>query len=233
MLTSEKPVAVVVGGTGGIGAGACLALRDAGYVAVALSRNTGNFLCDVTNLASVESAFGAVWGLFGRMDVLVNAFGAEPCTTPTLQLEDAEFGRVWQTDVTGCLRTCREFLKYGPHDSRVIVNVASYHAFATYPHRVPYATAKAAVAGMTRALAVEFPLTAVNCILPGQVHSPRSDKLLTEEQKRRILEVAPSGLIPSCREIGEVISWLAKAKPWMMSGASIVVDGGWTVDASY
>lgn len=233
MATSEKPVAVVVGGTGGIGLGACQALRDCGFTTIALSRNTGNFLCDVTNRASVESAFGGVWGLFGRMDVLVNAFGAPPCTTPTLQLTDEEFEAVWQVDVVGCLRTCRQFLKYGSEDSRAIVNVASYHAIATYPHRVPYATAKAAVAGMTRALAVEFPLTAVNCIMPGQVNSPRSDKLLSEEQKQKILEVSPSGIIPSCREIGEVISWLAKAKPWVLSGASLVVDGGWTVDASY
>lgn len=232
MPTSEKPVAVVVGGTGGIGSGACHALRDAGYTTVALSRNTGNFLCDVTNPASVESALGGVWGLFGRMDVLVNAFGAPPCTTPTLELTDEQFERVWQTDVTGCLRTCRQFLRYGSA-GKVIVNVGSYHSIATYPNRVPYATAKAAVEGMTRALAVEFVDSAINCILPGQVNSPRSDKLLSDEQKQRILKAAPSGLIPSCREIGEVISWLARAKPWVMSGASIVVDGGWTVDASY
>lgn len=232
-MDTNKPVAVVVGGTGGIGSAACISLRDAGYIPVALSRSTGNMVCDVTNLASVESAFGAVWSLFGRMDVLVNAFGALPCTKPTLKLTDDEFETILRTDVTGCLRTCRQFLKYGSDQGRSIVNVSSYHAIATYRSRAPYAAAKAAVSGLTRALAVEFPHTAINCILPGQVDSPRSRRLLTDEQNERIAHRSPSGRIPSCGEVAETIVFLARAKPWTLNGASIVVDGGWTVDASY
>ncbi|HUL75766.1 MAG TPA: SDR family oxidoreductase, partial [Vicinamibacteria bacterium] len=166
-------LAVVVGGTAGIGRALSLGLADAGADVVACARTaetveatareieargrrTVRATADVTDRASLERARDAVLAAFGRIDVLVNCAGRIK-RTPVLDLSEEEWGGILETNLTGTLRACQVFgrpmVERG--DGR-IVNVASLNSFVSFLEVAAYAASKAGVAGLTRSLAVEW-----------------------------------------------------------------------------
>ena len=179
-------VAVVLGGTAGIGRAFSLGMAEAGADVVACARTaetveatakeieargrrTVRATADVTDRASLEKARDAVLGAFGKIDILVNCAGRIK-RTPILDLSEEEWGGILETNLTGTLRACQVFGRpmiekgYGR-----IVNVASLNSFVSFLEVSAYAASKAGVSGLTRSLAVEWGPKGVivNAIAPG------------------------------------------------------------------
>src|SRR5215210_657695 len=166
-------VAVVVGGTSGIGRVLALGLADAGADVVATARRaalvdevaadieargrrTLRIATDVLDRESLAAARDAVLGKLGRVDVLLYCAGVTK-KVPTLEMEDADWQRIMDTNVTGALRTYQVFARTMiENKSGRIIGIASLTSFIGMHQVSAYTASKSAIAGLTRALAVEW-----------------------------------------------------------------------------
>jgi NAD(P)-dependent dehydrogenase (short-subunit alcohol dehydrogenase family) len=189
--------AVVVGGTTGIGRALTLGLAQAGADVVptsrrkdvvdeaaalveAAGRRTLRVTTDVGDEASIAYLLAAAIEAFGKVDILVNCAGRTK-RTPTLELSDEEWNDILATNLTGTLRTCRLFgrhmieRRYGR-----IVNIASLSSFVSMMEVAAYSASKAAVASLTKSLAVEWSRhgVMVNAIAPGVFRTALNQTLL-------------------------------------------------------
>ncbi|HSP90437.1 MAG TPA: SDR family oxidoreductase [Vicinamibacterales bacterium] len=238
-------VAVVSGGTSGIGRAIALGLADAGADVVATARRpalvdevaseverrgrrTLRMVSDVTDRASLESVRDACLAELGRLDILVSA-AAITQRVPTIDMSDADWQRVLDTNVTGTWHACRVFgapmLAQG---SGRIITIASLASLVGFLEVSAYTASKAAVAGLTRALAVEWAPrgVTVNAIAPGIfvtdlnrgiVESPRGHELLLRTPMRRFGDVD---------ELVGAAIFLASDAASFITGQLLVVDGG-------
>jgi NAD(P)-dependent dehydrogenase (short-subunit alcohol dehydrogenase family) len=172
-LDLSSKTAVVIGGTSGIGMAIAKALTQAGANVVPTGRRPdlvdsaaeqikqlgGSTLavpCDVTSHASVQALCLAACGEFGNVEILVNCAGVTK-RKPTLDVSDSEWSSILKTNLNGTLRACQIF---GRHmiDSNYgrIINIASLASLVGLYEVAAYTASKAAVAGLTRSLAIEW-----------------------------------------------------------------------------
>lgn len=185
-LTLTNRVAVVVGGTSGIGRAIALGLAEAGADVIPagrredqvqrvaseierLGRKSLAVAADVTDRASLENLSSAVLHTFSKVDVLVNSAGIIK-RQPTLESTEEDWRSILDTNLLGVLRTCQVFGRhmlargYGR-----IINISSLNAFVALHEVAAYAASKAAVQALTKSLAVEWAGRGicVNAIAPG------------------------------------------------------------------
>src|SRR3989441_2935748 len=195
-------VAVVIGGTSGIGRALAHGLAAAGADVVAtgrraervaevateieaLGRRTLRVPVDVSGEPSLHALFRATVAAFGKVDVLVNSAG-RTARAPTLDLAEADWHAILETNLTGTLRACRIF---GRHmvERRFgrIINIASLASFVALYQVAAYNASKAAVAALTKSLAIEWARdgVCVNAIAPG-VFPPALNASLLEGTER-------------------------------------------------
>jgi len=245
-LGLEGRVAVVVGGTSGIGRAIALGLAQAGADVVASARGSANLeACaaeiealgrrtlrvpaDVTRRASLETLRDAVLAGLGRVDVLVNCAGRTQ-RTPTLDVTEAEWNAILDTNLTGTLRACQVFGRpmiergYGR-----IINIGSLSSFVGLFEVSAYAASKAAVASLTRQLAVEWGArgVCVNAIVPGVFRTAMNTELLdgTARGKEFLLRT-PMQRFGQLDELAGAAVFLASESASFVNGEVLVVDGG-------
>jgi len=224
----EGRVAVVTGGTSGIGLGVVRGLADAGAGFVPISRRAA-VAADVNGRASLERALKEILAHFGHVDILVNCAGITK-RTPTLDVSDEEWSSILETNLTGTLRACQVFGRhmlergYGR-----IVNIASLASFVGLFEVAAYTASKAGVAGLTRALAVEWGSRGVNvnAIAPGVYRTSLNAALLdgTERGKEFLLRT-PLKRFGNVEELAGACVFLASDAASFVNGEILAVDGG-------
>ena len=245
-LSLEGKSAVVIGGTSGIGRALSLGLAHAGADVAPSSRRqeqvdataseieeTGRrslrVASDVEDRKSLEALLAAALGEFGKVDILINCAGKLK-RAPTLDFPEDAWADIIETNLTGTLRACQVFGRhmldrgYGR-----IVNIASLTSFVAFYEVAAYAASKAAVASLTRSLAVEWSRHGVNvnAIAPGIFRTSLNSGLLDGTDRGRELQMRTTmGRFGKVEELTGAAIFLASNAASYVTGEIIVVDGG-------
>ena len=245
-LSLKNKTALVIGGTSGIGLALAKGLAIAGADVVttgrrgdlvraatqeiqALGRRSLEITCDVTDEATIQHLLEATREAFGDVHILVNCAGRTK-RTPTLDLSDAEWDSILETNLNGTLRACRVIGRhmvergYGR-----IINIASLSSFVALYEVAAYSASKAAVASLTKSLAIEWAQhnVCVNAIAPGVFRTDLNSALLdgTERGKEFLLRT-PMRRFGKVEELVGAAVFLASEAASFVTGHTLVVDGG-------
>lgn len=239
-------LAVVTGGTSGIGRALSLGLADAGADVIATARRqqqvdetaaeieargrkTLRVASDVGDRESLEKLLAEALERFGKVDILVNCAGIIK-RTPTLDLPEAEWTNILNVNLTGTLRACQVFgRKMLERGNGRIINIASLNSFVALSEVAAYAASKAGVASLTRSLAVEWSKkgVTVNAVAPGVFRTDLNAQLLDSTSRgQELLMRTPMGRFGKTEELIGAVVYLASDSASFVTGQILVVDGG-------
>ncbi|MGH9514678.1 MAG: SDR family NAD(P)-dependent oxidoreductase [Terriglobales bacterium] len=243
MTTQEwaNKVAVITGGASGIGAAAAEEFAARGVRVVILDRvqpakseDALYIACDVASSDDVGAAASRVSGEFGEIAFLVNSAGIQRYGTGETTSEKT-WDEVMAINVKAMFLTFRAFFPLMKRRGASVVNVSSVQAVGALPNSVAYVTSKHAIAGLTRALAIDHAQDniRVNCVCPGAVDTPmlRSSLQNTEGLAPLLNEIGQLhalGRIARPEEVAKVIAFLCSDDASFTTGGIYLVDGGMT-----
>ena len=232
--TESARTVLVTGGNRGIGRAIAEAFVAAGDNVVVTSRSgddgpDGAFTvqADVTDSASVDTAFKQIEAKFGPVEVLVANAGVTKDTL-LLRMKEADFQDVIDTNLTGAFRVVQRATKgFMRLKKGRIVLISSVVGFVGAPGQVNYASSKAGMVGMARAITRELGARGVtaNVVAPGYIDTAMTGAL-SDEVKAEYLSMIPARRFGRPEEIAEVVRWVASDAAAYISGAVIPVDGG-------
>jgi NAD(P)-dependent dehydrogenase (short-subunit alcohol dehydrogenase family) len=240
-------VALVIGGTSGIGRAIAIGLAEAGADVVASSRRSAEVaevaqeirargrrsleLCvDVLDRSSLENLYVETIATFGKVDVLVNAAGTTK-QIPTLECSEEDWQMILETNLTGTFRACQiaapGMIRQGWGR---IVNIASLATFVAFYEVAAYGASKAGVGALTKSLAVELARhgVCVNAIAPGFFPTALNQELLEDTPRgREVLMRTPMQRYGRLEELAGAAVFLASESASFITGQILVVDGGY------
>jgi NAD(P)-dependent dehydrogenase (short-subunit alcohol dehydrogenase family) len=241
--------ALITGGSKGLGRAMAIALAKEGANLALVSRDRSNlesvaaeaksasegcdahvFVADVSREADVERLRQEVSAVFPRVDILINNAGIN-VRKNIVDFTLKEWSSVQNTNVTAVFLMCRAFIPmmkttgYGR-----ILNMTSIMSHVSMPMRTAYSASKAALMGLTKALALELALAGitVNGISPGPFATEMNLPLLqNEELNRQFVSRIPLGRWGKVEEIGQLAVYLCSEDAGFITGTDILIDGGW------
>ncbi|MDQ1639471.1 MAG: hypothetical protein QOF62_2810 [Pyrinomonadaceae bacterium] len=238
--------AVVIGGTSGIGRAIACGLAEAGADVVpssrrleqvkdaaaeirTLGRRTLEAVSDVSDRTSLDQLLNKCLEEFGKVDILVNSAGKTK-RTATIEVRDEEWADILDTNVSGTLRACQTFGRHMlERNYGRIINIASLTSFVALYEVAAYSASKAAVAMLTKSLAIEWAARGVNvnAIAPGVFRTALNEKLLDgTERGREFLLRTPMKRFGRVEELAGAAVFLASDAASFITGEILVVDGG-------
>jgi NAD(P)-dependent dehydrogenase (short-subunit alcohol dehydrogenase family) len=238
--------AVVLGGTSGIGRALSLGLAEAGADVVPTGRRQNlveavadeierqgrrslRVTSDVAQRSSLEHLLADTLAAFGKVDILVNCAGITK-RVPSLEIAEEDWNAILDTNLTGTLRACQVFGRAMLERRQgSIINIGSLTSFVALYEVAAYAASKAAVASLTKSLAIEWGRhgVRVNAIAPGVFRTDLNQALLDgTERGRELLMRTPMGRFGKVEELAGAAVFLASDASSFVNGEVIVVDGG-------
>jgi NAD(P)-dependent dehydrogenase (short-subunit alcohol dehydrogenase family) len=247
-LTGSR--AIVTGASRGIGFAVARGLAQAGASIIMVARGeeslkaasdrimkeTGNRnidvrVCDITVVEEIRKLFDEIWDSYGRLDILVNNVGVS-IPVSILDATEEHWNRMMDMNAKSLYFCSQAFGRkiFASEHQGSIINIASQLSFVGYPNRSIYCGAKGNVLQLTKAMAVEWaPKIRVNGIAPTYIETEMNTSMLSEPAFRNeVISRIPMGRIGEPEDIGGAAVYLASQAAKLVTGHTIVVDGGWT-----
>jgi NAD(P)-dependent dehydrogenase (short-subunit alcohol dehydrogenase family) len=242
-------VALVTGGTSGIGKATALAFAAEGArVVVAGRRETEGtaviadirrrggqaifVATDVTRDADVRTLVDSALRSYGRLDVAFNNAGTEGVMGPITELDEEDWTRTVDVNLKGTWLSMKHEIPGMAERGGSIINVATIAAMAGIPGATIYAASKGGIIAMTRAAAMEWAGKGVrvNVVSPGAVETDMFERFTggNEQAKAEFKAAHPLGRAGSVTEIADAVLWLASDSAAFVTGHNLVIDGGYT-----
>jgi len=244
----DKKVALITGGSRGIGKAISLALAEAGYHVIINFRSrideaqevlefivgqggSGSiYQSDISDYTAVETMMDTVIKETGGIDVLINNAGITKDQL-MLRMSEEDFSTVVDINLKGtfnCVKSVtRSMFK---RRSGVIINISSVIGIVGNVGQVNYAASKAGIIGMTKALAKEYAARGirVNAVAPGFIDTEMTEGL-TDEVKKAILDRIPLNTLGTPEDVANLVTFLVSEKAKYITGQILAVDGGMTM----